>query len=156
MSARAHTSRRSRVREWQIVTVAFSASSSCAIGLPNRFERPTTTASAPSSSTPALASSSITPARRAGAQAGAPEREQPGVDGRQAIDVLVGGDHRGQRRAVEMLGHGQLQQDPADGRVGVERVELLGDLLEAIASAGRRRSNGTIPTSRHARCLPPT
>ncbi len=46
-SARAQTSARSRVREWHVVTVAFSASSSCAIGLPNRFERPTTTASAP-------------------------------------------------------------------------------------------------------------
>ena len=48
-SARRHTSPRSRVREWQTVTVAFSASSSEATGLPTRSLRPTTTASAPSS-----------------------------------------------------------------------------------------------------------
>ena len=38
---------RSRVREWAMVTVQFARSSSCAIGLPTMFERPTTTASRP-------------------------------------------------------------------------------------------------------------
>ena len=46
-SARRQTAARSRVRECATVTVAFAASSSCAIGLPTSLERPTTTASAP-------------------------------------------------------------------------------------------------------------
>ena len=52
-SARRQVAARSRVREWQWVTVALAASSSAASGLPTSCERPTTTASAPSSSTPA-------------------------------------------------------------------------------------------------------
>ena len=48
-SARRQTSARSRVREWRVVTVALACSSSAEIGLPTRSERPTTTASAPSS-----------------------------------------------------------------------------------------------------------
>ena len=50
------------MREWHIVTVAFAISSRRATGTPTSFERPTTTACAPSSSTPSWASSSITPA----------------------------------------------------------------------------------------------
>ena len=61
MSARRHTAGRSRVREWQIVTVQCSASSSAATGLPTRSERPTTTASAPTNSTSWRRRSSITP-----------------------------------------------------------------------------------------------
>ena len=38
---------RSRVRLWQIVTVAWRGSRSSAIGLPTMLERPTTTARAP-------------------------------------------------------------------------------------------------------------
>ena len=65
-SASRQTAARSRVREWQWVTVALAASSSWASGLPTRIERPSTTARAPSSSAPASASSSITPGGRAG------------------------------------------------------------------------------------------
>ena len=43
---------RSGVREWQMVTMACSWSSSSAIGLPTTFERPTTTAFRPASGTP--------------------------------------------------------------------------------------------------------
>ena len=45
---------RSRVREWQCVTVALAPSSSCASGLPTRIERPSTTARRPSARTPGL------------------------------------------------------------------------------------------------------
>ena len=48
-SARRTTAGRSRVREWAIVTVQLSLSSSCATGLPTMLERPMTTASSPSS-----------------------------------------------------------------------------------------------------------
>ena len=49
MSARRHTAGKSRVLEWAMVTVAFSASSNCATGLPTILERPITTASMPAS-----------------------------------------------------------------------------------------------------------
>ena len=48
-SARAHTDGRSAVFECAMVTVAFSASSNCATGLPTMLERPITTASSPAS-----------------------------------------------------------------------------------------------------------
>ena len=47
MSARRHTPGRSRVFEWQMVTVALLLVSSIAVGLPTMSLRPTTTASAP-------------------------------------------------------------------------------------------------------------
>ena len=50
------------VREWAIVTVAFSSSNISATGLPTRMLRPITTAFLPASSILAEASSSITPA----------------------------------------------------------------------------------------------
>ncbi|MOA35888.1 hypothetical protein D3C78_1573790 [compost metagenome] len=46
-SARRTCSARSRVREWQRVTVASALVSSMAIGLPTMTERPITTASLP-------------------------------------------------------------------------------------------------------------
>ena len=98
-SARAHTARRSRVREWQTVTVALAASSSCAIGLPNRFERPTTTASAPSSSPRRSRSSSITPSGVHGRSPGRPSDEQTGVHRRQPVDVLL-------RRSISSVSDG--------------------------------------------------
>ncbi len=152
-SARAHTSRRSRVREWHTVTVAFCASSSCAIGLPNRFERPTTTASAPSSCTPASAEHLHHAQRRRRPQPGTPERQQPGVDGGETVDVLLGADQRRQRRSVEVLGDGQLQQHAADRAVGVEALELLGDLLEGrVARAAASRTAPSRPRRTRAAC----
>ena len=64
------------MREWQIVTVALAPSSSWAIGLPKRFERPITTASAPSSAAPASVEQHHHAGRRARPQALAAEREQ--------------------------------------------------------------------------------
>ena len=52
ISAAAQTSFRFFVLEWQIVTVAFFASSSSAAGLPTMFERPMTTAFLPAMSMP--------------------------------------------------------------------------------------------------------
>ena len=94
-SASRQTAARSRVREWQCVTVALAASSSWASGLPTRIERPTTTARAPSSSAPASRSSSITPAGVHGTIASvAVLHQQPGVDRRQPVDVLGRVDQR--------------------------------------------------------------
>ena len=51
----------SLVREWQTVTVALRASKSNAAGMPTIFERPMTTAFAPSILTPACSSRYIHP-----------------------------------------------------------------------------------------------
>ena len=48
MSALRHSSCRLAVWEWQMVTVAFLASSSMAAGLPTMLDRPMTTACLPS------------------------------------------------------------------------------------------------------------
>ena len=58
ISACRTTSARLRVREWAIVTVQFSRSSNCAMGLPTRLERPTITALRPASE-PSVSRSSI-------------------------------------------------------------------------------------------------
>ena len=66
MSARRQCAATSRVRVWQMVTVAFAPfafwSRMFAIGLPTMLERPTTTTSAPSIFTPDRTSSCWIPA----------------------------------------------------------------------------------------------
>ena len=49
LAAVLQTAARSLVRLWAMVTVQLSPSSSCAIGLPTMFDRPTTTAFSPAS-----------------------------------------------------------------------------------------------------------
>ena len=66
MSARRQTAARSRVRECATVTVQLSRSSSCAIGLPTMFERPTTTASRPARLAEPVAQQHQAAERRAG------------------------------------------------------------------------------------------
>src|SRR5262249_47529550 len=63
---------RSRVREWQIVTVAWRSSSRKAAGLPTRLLRPTTVARAPLSSTPVLSSRRMMPSGVHGRRPGCP------------------------------------------------------------------------------------
>ena len=108
------------MREWQIVTVALAPSSSWAIGLPKRFERPTTTASAPSSCAPASSSRSITPVGVHGRSPARPSASRPALTGVSPSTSLPGSMRLGQLDAVEVVGHRQLAEDPADRRVGVE------------------------------------
>ena len=105
------------------MTVAFPASRSWPIGLPNRFDRPSTTASAPSIRVSTLASRSSTPRRRARTQTVEALREPAGVDRRQAVDVLRRVDHRGQRsRHRAGAGTGSWRRMPLDRRICVERL----------------------------------
>ena len=67
------------MREWQMVTVAFRASSSWAIGLPTSTERPTTTASAPDRGTSYSSSSVMTPAGVHGRSPGRPWASSPAL-----------------------------------------------------------------------------
>ena len=62
-----------------MVTVALRSSSRNATGLPTRSDRPTTTASAPSSATEYVSSSSITPSGVHGRSPGAPWTSRPAL-----------------------------------------------------------------------------
>ena len=70
MSACLVTSGRSRVREWQMVTVASRCKSNSATGRPTMLLRPTTQARAPEISTPSRTSSSMMPDGVQGRSAG--------------------------------------------------------------------------------------
>ena len=78
------------MRLWQTVTVAFAPSSRRATGSPTRFERPTITASAPSSSTPSWRSSSITPRGVQGTRPGLPWASRPALAGVSPSTSLAG------------------------------------------------------------------
>jgi hypothetical protein len=87
ISARRQTAGRSRVRLCAIVTVQLSPSSSCAIGLPTMFDRPTTTASSPDSC-PDVAQHHQAAQRRAGHHRLLPGAQQPDIRDVEAVDVL--------------------------------------------------------------------
>ena len=128
-SARRQTSPRSRVREWQTVTVAFAASSSAASGRPTRSERPTTTASAPCSGTSWRRSSSITPAGVHGRSPGRPWASRPADSGVSPSTSLPRRDQRGQRLAVDLPRRRELEQDPGHALGGGELAQQRLDLL---------------------------
>ena len=147
-SARRQTAARSRVREWQTVTVASALTRRLAIGRPTRIERPITTASAPSSSTPDRSRISTTPAGVQGISpatgsrrveleglpyADPPLCEQARVDGRQSVDVLARRDLRQHDGLIDVVGKRHLDEDAVDLGVAIElgdeRDELgLGDV----------------------------
>ena len=125
------------MREWHIVTVALAPSSSCAIGLPKRFERPMTTASAPSSCAPATSSRCMTPDGVQGRSPSRPSASSPALTGVSPSTSLRGVDQAGQLDAVEVVGHRQLAEDPADLVVGVEALDERDDL--GARDVGRQR-----------------
>ena len=81
MSAWRVIAARSRVFEWQMVTVAFSCSSSMATGLPTMSLRPTTTACWPLMGISLRLRISIIPAGVQGASAGRPASKRPAFTG---------------------------------------------------------------------------
>jgi hypothetical protein len=81
MSASCAIDGRSTVREWHVVTVAFSASSSSEAGLPTTGLRPITQARAPDSGTPPRVRISTTAAAVAGAKLGRPSASRPRLSG---------------------------------------------------------------------------
>ena len=116
-----------------MVTVQFSASSSCAIGLPTRIERPTTTASRPARSPPRRAQQHHAAERRAGDEPRQAGGEPAGVERVQPVDVLGRIDRRDDGERVEMRRQRQLHEDAVDRVVGVQ----LGDELHQLV-LGRR------------------
>ena len=116
------------MREWHTVTVALRASSICATGLPTRSERPTTTASAPSSSTSWRSSSSMQPAGVHGRRPGRPLASRPAETGVSPSTSLPGSISQVSAVAVDVPRRRELEQDPRHARVGVELGEQRLDL----------------------------
>src|SRR4030095_9492366 len=110
-SARRECAATERVRWWQTVTVAPSAISMNAAGLPTISECPTITTSSPCSVSPVALISSTD------AAAGARGQRQVVVDdvadrgGVHALDVLERMDRGSKRPSVNVRRHGALQDD---------------------------------------------
>ena len=123
-SAARASAARSAVREWQIVTVAFAARRSIAIGLPASSLRPITTARLPSSSIPYSSSMTITPSGVAGTCSGLPRKSRPELSGWSPSTSLSGSIAAMTRRLVHARER-QLHEDAVDPVVGVQLVEHL-------------------------------
>ena len=128
-SARPTVAARSRVFEWQTVTVASAPSSSAAIGLPTMFDRPTTTAFAPASGRRASSISFITPKGVQATKRGSPMQQAANVLGVNAVDVLARIDGEQHAPRVDAGGQRQLDQDAVDAAVGVQRRDDLQELV---------------------------
>jgi len=155
MSAWEQTASRSRVREWHIVTVAFAISSRRATGTPTSFERPTTTAWAPSSSTPSWASSSITPAGVHGVRPGVPWASRPALTGVRPSTSFSGSMIATIRSESRWSGSGIWTRIPSTSS------SAFNSSTSASSSSWRIAASGCwwielIPTSSQARTFIPT
>ena len=116
---------RSRVFEWQIVTVAFSCSSSMATGLPTMSLRPTTTACCPLMGRLLRLRISMTPAGVQGARAGgrpAACRHSPDESRRRP---LSGETESSRNLASTCFGKRKLDQDAVDVLAIVEAADQI-------------------------------
>ena len=155
MSARRVCSARSTVREWQIVTVACSARSSIAIGLPTISLRPITTASLPFSSTPCSASITITPDGVAGTRKGSPRKRSPALDGWKPSTSLSGSTARSTFGSSMCSGSGSWTRIPSTPSSAF-RSAMSSRISTSSVSAGKRWSRDSMPASCEALCFEPT
>ena len=133
--------------------MALAASSSAESGLPTRSERPTTTASAPSSATSWRRSISITPAGVHGRRPGRPLASSPAEIGVRPSTSLAGSISSVSARAVDLRRRRELEQDARDGRVVVEALQQPLDLLVGSRRAGAGgRSPRCRPRRRPSAC----
>ena len=142
-----------RVREWQIVTVAFAWSSSSATGLPTMSLRPTTTARAPSSGTSYSSSSAMTPSGVARHERRAAEESWPAFSGWKPSTSLTGSIARMTRASSMCSGQRQLDEDAVDRVVGVQLGDELEQLvLGVVAGEPRCRARRCRPRPRPCAC----
>ena len=141
------------MREWQTVTVALAASSSRATGTPTSFERPTTTASAPSSSTPSWRSSSITPAGVQGTRPGVPWASRPALSGVRPSTSLPGSIAATTASGSIWAGTRQLHEDAVDVVVRAERARPAPAAPPRWSPPSSPWWTERIPTSSQAWCL---
>ena len=112
---------RSRVCEWQTVTVAFACSSSCAAGFPTIWLRPITTARAPSRSIAVLLEQQHDPGGGRRHEPRPAEVELARVQRVRAVDVLARVDRAEHRVLVDPVRQRQLNEHRIDGVIGVQR-----------------------------------
>ena len=143
------------MREWHVVTVAFCASSRLATGLPTRSERPTTTASAPSSSTSWRRSSSITPDGVQGRSPGRPLASRPAEIGVRPSTSLAGSMYSVSAPPSMCGGVGSWSRMP-ETRGSSPSSFSSRSTWACWVSSGSRWSKPSMPTSAEAFCLPPT
>ena len=151
-SASRHTAARSRVREWQTVTVACSRRSSAAIGLPTIWLRPTTTARRPASGMPLRRSSSRIPAGVAGTGPGSSSHRRPTLTGWKPSTSLAGSTSSSRRRSGRPAGSGSCTRMPSTAGSAF-RARRAAATSSAATEAGSSTVRPSIPTSRQARVL---
>ena len=133
----------------QSVTVAFSASSNCATGLPTMLERPITTASSPASEWCTVLASRTQPSGVHGTSARHSTGEPAGIERMEPVNVLVRIDFRDDLVGLICGGSGNCTRmpltrgSPLSARDQVEQfgfADVLGQLLiERTACRLRRR-----------------
>ena len=141
MSASRVTAGRSRVREWQTVTVASACRRSRAIGLPTMSLRPSTTARRPATAMPLRASSSMIPAGVQATKRGRFCTRQAHVLGVEAVHVLGGVHQVEHARGVHLRRQRELDQDAVDLRPAVVVLDRARHLR---GGRGRGQAHGLV------------
>ena len=113
-SARRQTAARSRVREWQIVTVALAPEQQLGHRLAEEVRAPEDDRLGALELRAGLLEQQHHAGRRARPQPLAAERERPALTGVRPSTSLPGSIRLGQLDAVEVVGHRELAEDPAD------------------------------------------
>ena len=151
-SARRTKSARFSVREWQMVTVQFSRSSIMARGFPTMFERPTTTAFAPDSGTPASFRSRTQPAGVHGSSGARPRSSRPALIGWKPSTSFSGATEAVTRSEFMPRGSGSCTRMPLIDSSAFSRA-ISESTSSSVAVSGRRTVTERIPTQPHAFCL---
>ena len=147
-SASRQTAARSRVREWQTVTVAWRRSRSRATGLPTMFERPTTTARFPARSSPASSTRARIPRGvQATMPSSSPRRSFPALTGWNPSTSLPGGIASRTSRSSRCPGRGSWTSMPSTEASAASR-RIVARTRSLVASAGRRSTVEAMPTAR--------
>ena len=129
MSASRATPGRSRVLEWQMVTVAWLWSSSMATGLPTMSLRPITTARAPCIVTSLRRRISIMPAGVQGTRPRRPAHQIADAHRMEAIDVFRRADGFEHRFRINLRRQRKLHQDAVNFVAGVQVVDQFQQAL---------------------------
>ena len=129
--------------ECAIVTVAFSASSSCASGLPTMLERPITTASRPASEACTVFARMTQPSGVQGTSAGRPVASRPALTGWKpstSLRRIDGGEHRAARRSASAAAVAPGCRAPPDRRLSRSHQRQQLGLARRLPAGGGRTS----------------
>ena len=137
---------RSRVREWQTVTVASSLTSRNAAGIPTTGDRPMTTASLPCDLDPGPAQDLDRGVGGRRQEAVVAEAEEAGVERMDAVDVLGRIDRVDDRAQADRRRQRHLDDDAVDRRVVVELADGGGRRGASVASPSSSTKPASMPT----------